>query len=260
MVVYPFVLSLRGNVYGVGHYFGPLVLAFAPLLILSFRKNFLLACTTAGIWGTVLMSNALTSQMARFLLPVFPLALTLVFAGVTEGFRRGWVVRIGCQGTLLLFLMFGLGSEASYARDFLPVVLGIEHQEAFLERMAPDYRIAAFINRSLHGSGKVMVFFRHLYYLEPPFIEGSPENSWLMNPAAVAEPQKLLDLLHQENIRWVVKTPNFPEPVAPAFQMLEEQGKLRPVYSAEFPTFTGFRIYGQKVSVRVVILEVASAV
>jgi hypothetical protein len=197
--------------------------------------------------------------MARFLLPAFPLAVALVFAGVAETFRRRWkIVRVGCWGTLLLFLLFGLGSEALYARDFLPVVLGLEKQGAFLERMASDYPAAAFINRSLQGRGKVMVFFRHLYYLKPPFIEGRPENSWLMDPEHIAEPEKLLDLLRQENVRWVVKSPDYPEALAPAFQALEDQGRLRPVYSTDISTFTGFRIYGQRVQLRMVILEVTS--
>ena len=36
-----------------------------------------------------------------------------------------------------------------YARDFLPVVLGTESEQAFLERTAPDYQAVEFINRTL---------------------------------------------------------------------------------------------------------------
>jgi len=259
LVAYPFNFALRGNEYGFGQYFGLLVLTFAPLLLLSIRKGFL-AQAAAVVWAAVLLSNALSCQMARFLLPVFPLALALVFTGVAESFRRGWkIVSAGCCGTLLLSLLFGLGSEALYARDFLPVVVGLEKQTAFLERMAPDYPATAFINKSTQGTGKVMVFFRHLYYLKPPFIEGRPENSWLMDPARVAEPRALLAFLHCENVRWVVKAPDYPQPLAPAFQALEDQGTLRPAFSADVSTFTGFRVYGQRMPVRVVILEVASA-
>jgi len=255
---YPFLLALRGSAYGVGEYFGPLVLAFAPLLILAVRKGFL-ARVAAGIWAALLVSNALTSQMARFLLPAFPLALALVFSGAAESFRRGWmIVRAGCLGTLVLFLLFGLGSEALYARDFIPVVVGLEEQDAFLERMAPDYPATAFINRCRPGPGKVMVFFRHVYYLNPPFIEGDSQNSWLMDPDRLGEPQKLLALLHRENVRWVAKVPDYPELLAPAFQTLEDEGKLRPVLSADVSTFSGFRIYERRTSLRAVILEVDS--
>ena len=255
ITAYPLRLALEGREYGVGHYFGPLIIAFAPLLLLSVRKGFL-AHIAAGMWAAVLLSNALVSQEARFLLPAFPIALALIFCGVAESFRRGCIVRVGCQGTLLLFLLFGLASEALYARDFIPVALGLERQDVFLERMAADYPTAAFVNRSLVGRGEVMVFFRHLYYLRPPFIEGRPEQSWLMDPDRLADSQKLLDFLHQKDVRWLVKAPDYPEPFARSFQALEDQGKLRQVYSADVSTFTGFRIYGQRVPVRVTILEV----
>ena len=149
---YPFALVVRGSAYGVGvgQYFGPLVLAFAPLVILSVRKRFL-ARAAAAMWLAVLLSNALTSQIARFVLPALPMALALVFAGMAESWHRGWkLVRVTCGWTLLLFLIFGIGSEAMYAKDFLPVSLGLESQAAFLDRIAPDYPAAAFINWSLH--------------------------------------------------------------------------------------------------------------
>ena len=258
ITAYPLSLALKGRDYGVGQYFGPLILAFAPLLLLAVRKGFL-AHFAAGMWAAVLLSNALVSQEARFLLPAFPMALALSFCGVVERFRRGWAVRVGCQGTILLFLLFGLASEALYARDFIPVALGLERQEVFLERMASDYAIAAFVNRSLTGRGEVMVFFRHLYYLRSPFIEGSPEQSWLMDPARIANPQQLLDFLHRRDIRWVVKAPDYPEVLAQAFRTLEDERQLRAVSSTEVSTFTGFRIYGQKTLVRVTILEVIPA-
>jgi len=256
MAAYPIRLALKGDAYGVGQYFGPLVLAFAPLLFLSVRKSFL-ARIAAGMWVMVLLSNAVVSQEARFLLPVFPVALALAICGVAESFRGTWMVRVGCLGTLLLFFAFGLASEVLYARDFIPVTLGLEKQEAFLERMAQDYPLAAFVNRSLVGKDEVLVFFRHLYYLRAPFIEGRPEQSWLMDPQRVEQPQQLLDLLRRENIRWVVKAPDYPEALAQTFRALEDEGQLRPVSSTEVWTFAGFRIYEKRVPVEVTILEVA---
>jgi hypothetical protein len=79
-----------------------------------------------------------------------------------------------------------------------------------------------------------------------------------MDPERIAEPEKLLDFFRQENIRWIAKAPGYPEPLARAFQALEDEGKLRPRFSADVSTFAGFRIYGQRVPVRVVILEVSA--
>jgi hypothetical protein len=101
-----------------------------------------------------------------------------------------------------------------------------------------------------------MVFFRHLYYLHPPFIDGNPDNSWLMDPNSVGNVQGLRALLRQEQVRWVVKSPDYPKPLAAAFQSLEEHGQLVPVYFGEASTFSNFRIYGQRTEQKVVILEV----
>lgn len=260
LLTFPFLLSLKGDAYGVGQYFGPVVLALAPLLLFAFRRRGL-AYAAGCVWGVVFLSVDLTSQAARFLLPVFPLALALVIVGVAEAFRKGWrVVQVGCAGTLLFALLFGLGSETIYARDFLPVVVGLERREVFLERTAPDYNMASFINRSLEGrQGNVMVFFQHVYYLHVPFLIGDPGISWLMDPDRLKGPQSLLQLFHEQNVRWVVKGPYYPKPFASAFQTLEDEGKLRPRFSADTSGFAYFRISGAKVPVHVVILEVDSA-
>jgi hypothetical protein len=63
-------------------------------------------------------------------------------------------------------------------------------------------------------------------------------------------------LLHRENIRWVVKSPGYPEALAPAFQALEDEGKLRPVSSTEVSTFANFRISGQRAPLQVTIMKV----
>jgi hypothetical protein len=132
--------------------------------------------------------------------------------------------------------------------------------------MAPDYHTVEFINRTLShqpatpGDGSVMVFFRHLYYLHDlrvPFVDGSPEYSWLMDPTRYNNPDKLLAHLHQMNIRWVVKSPNYPNVLASAFSALEQEGKLVAVASEDVENLTGTgRIYGQRQTIRVTLLEV----
>ena len=259
LLTFPFLLSLKGDGFGVGQYFGPIVLALAPLLLLAFRRG-RLAYAAAFVGGVVFLSIDLTSQMARFLLPVFPLALALVLAGVAEVFRRGWrMAQVASVGAILLTLLFGFGSETLYARDFLPVVFGREKREMFLDRMAADYTVTSFLNRTLEGRrGEVMVFFQHVYYLHVPFLIGDPDVSWLMDPNRLNSPETLLQFFHRQNVRWVVKAPNYPVPFAKTFQSLEDEGKLRPTFSADVSTDVGFRIYGARVPLRVVILEVAS--
>ncbi len=101
------------------------------------------------------------------------------------------------------------------------------------------------------------MFFRHLHYIRVPFVDGSPEYSWLMNPALCNDKDKLLAHLHEFNVRWVVKTPDYPEALGPEFSNLEADGGLIPVASTEVENLTGTgRIYGQRQKVHVVLLSV----
>ncbi len=255
---YPFLVVLQGDKYGVGHYLGPLVLAFAPLLVLSLR-NTPLVRIAALVWFGAFLLNLLSSQMGRYLLPVLPVALALVLAGVARASQRKWPwVRAACWGTLLVFYLFATGAYAVYARDFLPVVLGLEKRNAFLERMAPDYQIASFVNQSLAGqSGKVMVFFRHVYYLRVPYVAADPGGSWLMDPDRYRGPEQLLRLLRQLGVRWVVKAPMYSTPFEPSFEQLEREGWLKPVAAANVQNFVGRRLDRVRQEVHIVILELA---
>jgi dolichyl-phosphate-mannose-protein mannosyltransferase/uncharacterized protein DUF1420 len=262
LLQFPFLLVLNGNAYGLGQFFGPLVLAFSPLLIFaSWEKP--LARFAAFFWTVMFLSILFSSQMGRFLLPVYALSLVLVLSGAASIRIRNWkVATAGCGVTIATFLMFAAVSDALYARDFLPVVLEMETKDAFLERMAPDYRPTEFINRTLQprvnpaSPGNVMVFFRHLYYLRVPFVEGAPDYSWPMDPAVCSDPEKLLAVLHGLNVRWVVKSPDYPAALAAPFSRLEEEGKLAPIASEEVENLTGTgRMYRQKEKVRVVILK-----
>jgi Dolichyl-phosphate-mannose-protein mannosyltransferase/Protein of unknown function (DUF1420) len=257
LLAFPFQVTLDGGMYGYGQLFGPLVLSFVPLLpFVPWRKT--VARVSGAVWLTVFAGIAVSSQYGRFLLPVYPLALVLAVAGAFEGVRRGWrLVRVGCVATLAFFLLFSVGADLGYARDFLPVAIGRQSRKAFLERMAPDYRVVEFINRELHGRrGKVMVFFRHVYYLRVPFVYGDPADSIQTGAVVNQGPAKLLALLRGLNVRWVVKSPDFPAPLASAARKLEAENVLRPVASADVVDFTGNRVNRQTATIHVVILQV----
>jgi len=263
VLAFPFVMVLHGADHGFGQYFGPLVLAFAPLLLFVEWKR--PAARVAGVlWAVMFFSNVFSSQMGRFLLPVYALSLALAFSGVANiGIRRWRMVGAACTATIIVFLVFAGFSDALYSRDFLPVVFGIERENAFLERTAPDYRTAEFVNLTLSAETRqpfdcnVMVFFRHLYYLRVPYVDGSPEYSWLTNPAAYDDPEKLFAHLRDMNVCWVLKAPDYPAVLNAKFSSLEQQGKLVPIASTDVVNLTGTgRTFGQRQKIHVVLLRV----
>jgi Dolichyl-phosphate-mannose-protein mannosyltransferase/Protein of unknown function (DUF1420) len=252
LLTFPFLLTIRGERLGLGQYFGPVILAFAPLLIFAAWKNHVARLGGVTL-ALALLANMLTAQMGRFLLPVYAVGLALAISGVAGAARRNWrSVICGSIATLTVFIVFAGISDTIYARDFLPVVAGRESREAFLRRMAPDYETASFVNETLAGQaasqgGKALVFFRHLFYLRVPFVNGDPATSWVLDPAIYSQPDALLRLLQEQNVKWVVKSPEYPEPLAGTFERLEAEGKLTPIASTEIEAFLGSsRIYGQK--------------
>jgi hypothetical protein len=233
-------MGLMSPDYGLGNYFGPIVLSFLPLLIFCNWK-IRLARVAGALWLAMLVANALTTQMARFLLPAFPLALALVFYGASEASRSwGRIARFGCTATITVFALFCLASDSLYARQFLPVSFGLESRGAFLDRMSPDYGAATFVNSALaHREGKALVFFRHLYYLRAPYVNGDPGSSWTMDPERLTSPQLLLTFLKKQDIRWVVKSPDYPDALAGVFEECEKEGKLVPEMRSEIEVFEG---------------------
>lgn len=264
LLSFPFALTIHGDNYGLGQYFGPAILAFAPLLFFVPWKNHIVRLAALA-WALALVANAATAQMGRFLLPIYGIAIAVVFSGLYEAAKRQWrAVVYGCLATLALFGAFAFGSDLLYAKDFLPVALGMESKDAFLRRMAPDFQPESFVNQTLalrarNEGGVAMTFFGHPYYLRVPYVNGDPKTSWIMDPATCASSSELLRLLQEQNVRWVVKSPHYPESLAGPFQQLEAEGKLVPIASADFESLIGTsRIYGQRETATVTILQLAN--
>jgi hypothetical protein len=256
-VEYPFRMILDGNNFGVGHYFGPLVLILAPILLVAYRPTPVFRAA-AWVWAAVFLSNQATSQMGRFLVPVFGIALAISFAGVESVSKlERPILRWVCSGSIALFLLFGAASFAAYGADFLPVSVGLESREHFLLRMSPNYQEVSFTNRVLEGKpGKTLVFFRLFYYLRVNYVMGDPSSNWHLYPEDFSTPQGMLKWLHANDVRWVVEVQEHPSSVRAALVGLETEGALLPVALSQAEDFIGWRIAGEKRQVSVRILEV----
>ena len=139
---------------------------------------------------------------------------------------------------------------------------GLEGREEFLRKWAPDYEAASFVNHTVGPNltpGKeqrVMVFFRHLYYLEVPFVNGDPGTSWVVDPNRCASPKDMLGLLHELHVQWLVKVNGYPDVLVGVLNKLEAEGKIVPIAAEEVENLTGSsRIYNRRMQERVVILS-----
>lgn len=242
---------------GFWQFLGPLVIVFAPLLILTVR-NTALWRTTLIVWFASSVGIGATSGMARYALPVFPLALAASFAGVSHLDELNWrIVRRVSLGTIVIYLLIGAGGLMLYQRTALSAGVGLVSREKYLQERAPNYEMAEFINGALkdkENDGKALVFFRHLYYLQVPFVYGDPAASWAIDPERFQTPDAWRELFRRENIRWVVRSPMYPAAIAQPLRQLEEAGELAPCAQGEVDDFDGMRLLGSRKVVPVALL------
>lgn len=259
LFLFPLFAAVDRAHVGFWEFFGPLPLAFIFLVILAFRNT--PSWRAAGvIWLASSVPVAVSSGMLRFLLPVFPIALAAVFAGVAQLQRSDWrFARALSFASIAALLFFCSGAALFYGRSAVETSVGLLSREEYLKQRAPDFDRVTFINQTLAGlgsEGKALVFLQHLYYLQVPFVSGNPNNNWDIDPRHYVSPFAWEAFFRAENIRWVVRAPDYPIAVAPALLQLEEQGRLVPMARADVNDFVGMRVLGVRKTAPVVILRV----
>ena len=246
---FPFFAGIDPLHTGFWQFLGPLVLAFAPLLVLAVCNSPSWR-TALTIWVPSAVGIGVTSATTRFLLPILPIALAASVAGVSRLSSAGWrLTRVLSVASIASFLAFGAAGLLVYDFSPLSTALGFVSSAEYLRRHAPDYEQSQFLNQVLgntEAQGNTLVFQRHLFYLRIPFLNGDPATSWAVDPAKLQSPRELLAFLHGHNIRWVVRAPEYPASIAAPFQQLESEGKLVPMAQTEVSDFQGMRISGDR--------------
>jgi len=232
---------------GFWQFFGPLVLAFLPLLVLAVRNTSIWR-TAMTVWILSAFGIGFTSSMTRFLLPVFPIALAAAVAGVAALESKPWkLLRMVSVSSIVLFLLLGVAGLMAYTKAAVTVSLGLASREDYLRANAPEYQAAEFVNQTLRNlpkDRKALVFMRHVYFLHVPFAHGNPTSSWWVDPSALKTPEQWKSFFQANAIEWVVKSPKYPPALAASLDNLEAQGDLIPFAQAEVEGFQGNRILG----------------
>jgi hypothetical protein len=256
---FPLLASIDPAHLGFWQFFGPLCLIFAPLVVLAVR-NTPLWRTAILVWLTSSTFIGASSGMTRFLMPVLPVALSAAIAGAAALFKIEWRIagRISAA-SIAMFLLLGAGGFAMYARPALAAAVGLTNQEDYLRQRSPDYAVSEFLNQTLaakESEGNALVFFRHVYHLRIPFLYGDPKASWSVDPARLSTPEAWREFFWKNRIRWVVRSPEYPEEIAAPLVQLEQSGALTPVAHQDVATFEGMRILGIRKTVTAVIFQV----
>jgi hypothetical protein len=239
------------------NFLGPLILCLAPLTFLAVRKTPLWRVALI-VWVGGALGIGFTSGMMRFLLPLLPIALAASMVGVARLQARR-AARVTAIVSVAGFLLFGLGGLVLYARNSWAVSAGLISRETYLREHAPDYARSEFVNDYLSGresEGRALIFFRHVYYLRVPFAYAHPDASWAMNPALLQTDDAWRSLFRNQHIRWVVRAPDYPEPLSTVLKRLESENILVPCATGTVEDWAGNRIGGNRELQPITILSV----
>ena len=261
LIKFLFFAALDPEHFNFSQFFGPLLLVFVPLFLLLGKRTPMWRVTVI-IWGGSSLAIGATTGMLRFLLPIFGIALAAAIGGAAELWKRNWrVARALAAATIGLFLMFGLVSLIGYSAPAMTVSLGLVSREEYLRKRAPDYALSEFLNDELGKSeaashGDVLVFFRHLYYIRVPFLNGEPKLSWAVDPDKLKTGTDWKSFLRENHIGFVLRAPEYPWQIAGPLQELEAAGTLDPVAHREVSVLEGYRLKGTHRTVTATLLRV----
>src|SRR5205823_5236806 len=161
---FPFFAAVEQNHLGFWQMLGPLVLCFAPLVVMAIKgtRSWRIALV---VWILGTIGIGASSGMARFTLPLLSIALAAAFAGVAVLRDRGWRTAYVMAATLVAaYCVLGFCGLLVYARPALAVAVGINSQENYLRERAPDFYATEFVNERLASEAagrKVLIPFAH---------------------------------------------------------------------------------------------------
>jgi hypothetical protein len=218
----------------------------------------------AVVWCVSAIAVFYASGLPRFLLPVFPLALAFTAAGLESSQQKGWkITNRFASGLVILLWFFGGVGLAIYSWKPIATALGIVRVADYLEERRPEYQEAEVINRVLASQakgGRTLLFVRHMYSLDVPFLNGDPATSWMINPDHLRTPEDWEGFFQKEGITFVARTPHYPEAIEAPLTEMEAKGELVPVTQSVVQDFQGMRITGKRAEIPVIVLRVKSGI
>jgi hypothetical protein len=150
-----------------GQYLSPLFLIFAPAALLYRRGRTAVLFTWAGVLLFVI-AWFVTTQQARFLVPVMPALAVLAALGALALIRQGRLARRLVIAITAGALAVGLGASTVYASQFVPVLVGSESTQQFLREKVSNYDGVEWLDQMLGPRDTLATDIWALYYLDMP--------------------------------------------------------------------------------------------
>jgi len=259
--LFPFLFFAKAQNSSVGFYdfFGPTVLALAPLILLAFRNTRAWRISLL-VWLVSAAGIFFASGLPRFLLVVYPIALACVAAGYQEAFSRRYTLVSRTSAALLLVIsLAGAAGLVVYGVQPIRAAVGMQSKSAYLEQRSQEYQIVEAINKMLgkmNNHAKALVFVRHCYYLDIPYVNGDPDTTLEIDPERMRSSSDWKAFFAQKGIGFVVRSSQYPASISASLNEMEKNGELVPFAETEVRNLQGKRIDEKWTTVAVVVLKV----
>jgi len=196
----PLRFFLRSTFTG-SHYWltGAFFLAFAPCLLLIKRVDRNVKYILAYSLGGLILYSFLTTS-PRLAIPVFA---GLFIAGAYAAYRlldSDRILKVAVQIVIVASLLFNIVIPVKETSIRLPVVIGSETREQYLDRRLYIYNVIEYANRNLGDDVRILTMDPRGYYLDKPYITGTPIFQGFIRYDGIKDVSQLLDMFKRYGI------------------------------------------------------------
>lgn len=239
---------------------GPFMVLLLPFaLIAACSRQTSIRWNETAIWSAIVIGFfALwffvgSPQRIRHLLPVWPLALILLFYA-TQCCARAWKIETSVALFLFGVLVIQIGGAAVFGLKFVDVALGRVAPEEFRAQTISHFAPVPWLNENLDGDDRVMTTERqHLYNLDIPsfFAQEFAQAVIPVNPAFGTD-QMIERMTDQEITHVVLYTdPDAKDASLPVnYEHLRKQGCLTPVHAGPSNAIASRTLAGQSTTLQ----------
>ena len=172
-------------------------------------------------------------QQRRYLIP----AMSFLLIPSSYVFWEMMKLRIGKLAVLLLLgttLSFSISYSFIYSKQFIPVVLGIETKDEFLEKKIYFYKDLKWVNNNIVDSSKIVFTHLQTFYLDHDCLVIVP--NYILEKINIMTPDEFYSFLKEDGLTHIFLPMKITEDseffiFASLISNLEKDGKLKIVYS-----------------------------
>jgi hypothetical protein len=178
---------------------GVFFLAFAPILAMG--KGINKAVKYSLIYSAIgFVLYSIVTDQPRLVTPIFPGLFIAGAYGAYGLMSNGNSLRKAIQIIILLSLLLNIIPIFKAASIRYPVAVGLQTREQYLESWIDIYETAEYVSSKLSDDVRILTMDPRGYYLDKPYIAGSPITQGFIRYGGIKSAPQLLVMLKEYGI------------------------------------------------------------